>query len=528
MNTTIFWKLIFFAFSNFFVSLWMIIVTITPMRILYTLIFLFFFTGSFAQELSVKSFVKDEMDLTANQKETIVLDQNGEKCALIRIETTLAGFSFDVGSLGVQKVVQKTGEVWVYVPHGVRRIVLRHKLYGTVEYNFPISIEKAKTYKMNLHYLIEGEDLKIRSSVEGAYIIVDGDTLGTSPQNIRLPYGRHTIAGALSRYYGEEIVYVEKNGIYSVLVSMEDVYGDFSVNVPGNAEIWFEGKRQGVGTWKSSLREGTYVIETRKSNHENRTTTFTVMKNQSVEINAIAPEPYHGFVQVTVSPHDAKISHGETSVNSGEKLQLQLGPQTVTFSRKGYIVEEKVYNIKKDEVITDNIELERFYNVKRTTFYLGGAYTISSLSGLSVMAGATYKDIDVQASYTIGMGESDPANWYSVNDNSFSETSAYKMNQFALKFGYQLKLSTGVSLTPQLGFISQNLSSSGSRGDGVSCSCLSLGAKLLLSPITHVCIYLSPEYSIAMKKSDTFTKISNTCNFSGGGFASHVGVLFNL
>ena len=41
-----------------------------------------------AQTMSVSSFVLDESDLTANLQGTIVLDQNGGKCALIRIQTT--------------------------------------------------------------------------------------------------------------------------------------------------------------------------------------------------------------------------------------------------------------------------------------------------------------------------------------------------------------------------------------------------------------------------------------------------------
>ena len=39
-----------------------------------------------AQTMSVVEFKPDESDLTANTAGTIVLDQNGDKCALIKIE----------------------------------------------------------------------------------------------------------------------------------------------------------------------------------------------------------------------------------------------------------------------------------------------------------------------------------------------------------------------------------------------------------------------------------------------------------
>ena len=45
-----------------------------------------------AQNIFVQSFRLDERDLTANTSGTIELDQNGQKCALIKIETTQKGF----------------------------------------------------------------------------------------------------------------------------------------------------------------------------------------------------------------------------------------------------------------------------------------------------------------------------------------------------------------------------------------------------------------------------------------------------
>ena len=55
--------------------------------------------GLYAQNLVVQSFRLDETDLTANTTGTIVVDQNGQKCALIKIETTQTGFTFDTGLL---------------------------------------------------------------------------------------------------------------------------------------------------------------------------------------------------------------------------------------------------------------------------------------------------------------------------------------------------------------------------------------------------------------------------------------------
>ena len=92
-------------------------------RTISVLLFFVICTCLQAQDISVSDFYYDEKDLTANKAATIVEDQNGDKCALIRVQTTQKGFHFDVGSLGVQKVEdQHPGEIWVYVPQGVRHI----------------------------------------------------------------------------------------------------------------------------------------------------------------------------------------------------------------------------------------------------------------------------------------------------------------------------------------------------------------------------------------------------------------------
>ena len=100
--------------------------------------------GVQAQELAVQSFVLAETDLTANTPGTIVKDQNGNVCALIKVETTQKGFTFDVGVLGVMSVVEQPGEIWVYVPFGVRKITVQHPQLGVLrDYQIPCAIKRA-------------------------------------------------------------------------------------------------------------------------------------------------------------------------------------------------------------------------------------------------------------------------------------------------------------------------------------------------------------------------------------------------
>lgn len=102
-------------------------------------------------KMSVSEFRLNEKDIDANTEGTMERDQNGDKCALIKIKTTEKGFSFENGSLGVVKTDEnKVAEVWVYLPQGSKRLDIKHPELGELNYEFPISIKKAKTYVMQL------------------------------------------------------------------------------------------------------------------------------------------------------------------------------------------------------------------------------------------------------------------------------------------------------------------------------------------------------------------------------------------
>ena len=104
-----------------------------------------------AQSISVSSFRVLENDLTANTHGTMEKDFNGEPAALIKVMTTEQGFVFDGGMVGIVKTKQGVGELWVYVPHGIKRVNIQHSQLGVLrDYYFPIPIEKARTYEMTL------------------------------------------------------------------------------------------------------------------------------------------------------------------------------------------------------------------------------------------------------------------------------------------------------------------------------------------------------------------------------------------
>lgn len=172
----------------------------------------------FAQNIVVESFRYDETDLDANLEGTIVYDQNGEKCALIKVRSTpyADGFTFDVGSLGIMKTVTMDTETWLYVPHGVRKISIRHKQLGFLEgYDLGMSVKKASTYILSLRVgrvqtIVEEQLMKqflmFRLNPKDAVVEVAGDSWIPNADGVcrkMLSYGTYDYRVKAKNYHDE-------------------------------------------------------------------------------------------------------------------------------------------------------------------------------------------------------------------------------------------------------------------------------------------------------------------------------------
>lgn len=102
-------------------------------------------------KISVASFNRMETDITARVTAP-KKDQNGEICALIRIVTNVKDLMFEPDALGITARENKTGEIWIYVPRGARRISILHDQLGILRnYFYPDIIEKGTVYEMVLN-----------------------------------------------------------------------------------------------------------------------------------------------------------------------------------------------------------------------------------------------------------------------------------------------------------------------------------------------------------------------------------------
>lgn len=142
-----------------------------------------------AQEFKVEGFKDLPNDISAFINP--VRDLNDEDCALLKVVAP-ADFVFST-PLGIVKREDKTGEIWLYLPRGSRKITLKHAEWGVLrDYVFPSRLESHKTYEMTLNYprvLPSGAPHGELSAVtiRDTLVVTRIDTLVVRPQKQKIP-----------------------------------------------------------------------------------------------------------------------------------------------------------------------------------------------------------------------------------------------------------------------------------------------------------------------------------------------------
>ncbi len=297
-----------------------------------------------AQDISVVKFQKLENDLDARVNAP-VLDQNGQKCALLKVVTIEKGFTFDVGQLGVVKTLYKPAEVWVYVPKGVNKIKITHPQLGQIKsddgyYWFPSGgVEEAVCYRLeittarvtttieepkeSLGYLIfTSEPAEAR-----VYITVNGEErdCGKTPTNGELlPYGTYRYRVSKNMYHQASGEISVKNGQEKEHITLQPAFGYLEVKTqPSGAQIIIEGQDKEYTTpYKVQLSSGKYKVRLTKKLYGTSEYEVTVRDNQTTPLNATLNPKFAHLVVNTLA--GASVYIDKKFMGKGPKYEVDL------------------------------------------------------------------------------------------------------------------------------------------------------------------------------------------------------------
>ena len=376
-------------------------------RYLLLFVAIFLFLGAFAQNISVKSFRSLPMDMTASSLEGKRMDQNGEVAALIKVVTTETGFTFEGGALGIVDTKQRNGEIWVWVPRGLRKITVLHQRLGVLrDYMFPIEIEAERTYEMVLTTAIietivkeevKKQFLAFQITPANAVLEVDGQvwSLDASGGASRyLDFGTYSYRVRASDYFPEEgrVTVDDPKNTKIVPVTLKPDFAEVTLKVNADAEIWVNNQRKGLRSWTGPLGSGFYKIECRQAGHETTEVAeeiTTAMNGQTITLPA--PKPIYGSLLVESTPNFCKIFVDGREVGTTPKSvnEILVGSHEIKLTKEGYVDYTVTVTIAKGEPEQVKATLQEGSKDEETFTVNGVSFTMKLVEGGTFRMGAT-------------------------------------------------------------------------------------------------------------------------------------------
>lgn len=293
-------------------------------RSIVLLFFMLMAFGATAQNITVKSFRLLEMDMTASSLEGKRTDQNGRVAALIKIVTSEKGFTFEGGALGIVGSQQRNGEIWVWVPYGLRKITILHQQLGVLrDYRFPIEIESERTYEM---VLVTGTvETIVKEQVHEQYLMfqitppeavleVDDQMWTVSSSGVAskfVNFGTYSYRVQASNYHPDagKVTVNDPDNTVQVTINLLPNFG--WIEVPGNgllqgATVYVDNAIIGKAPCKSGqLKSGQHNVRIVKELYEPYTAVVTVSDN---ETTTVSPNLTADFAHITLQVDaDAEI-----------------------------------------------------------------------------------------------------------------------------------------------------------------------------------------------------------------------------
>ena len=500
---------------------------------------LFFFSACFvqAQDISVVKFQKLENDLDARTNAP-VLDYSGKKkCALIKVVTTEKGFSFDVGQLGVKKVVDTLpAEIWVYVPAKTNKIKIMHPKLGQIKsedgyYRFPDGgVESATCYRMEIttNKIIEAlyddsrkQDLLINVRYENAAFFLNGVKIGLDSRGIakqEVSFGTHKYKVEAPGYYPKEgkITINDSQRMQTLEIKdLKPIMGKIKVMVePPDAKLYIDEKeiRNSIRFEPYELQIGIHNIRASANGYKTEIKTIEIedtIKELKISLSRMATFTFD------TDPSGAIVSVGGSFRGKTPcSTQLSTGTYRIKAEKSGY--KDYDANVKLNSANPRfKIHLRKIYN-KKYELYLEANSQIACWQRFMTVGatiGGFIYNVNIETAYFYGFGKSENIYW--CGSNVYPIGVAYKpIHSGVLKVGYGFPLGTRFRIAPQFGLSflelgeelkdkhNHSIANGAYAGNGI------VAIRFSAVVVNHLALTVTPEYAFSIKNSHSYNLLS--------------------
>ena len=266
---------------------------------------------------------------------------------------------------GIVKTKQEVGEIWVYVPHGIQKITIKHPQLGVLRnYYFPCAIDEARTYEMVLaagevRTVVTqdagGSFLALTVEPKNASVYIDGELQvsdGSGDYIKALPYGEHQYRIEAGSYMTEAGVMTIGKEKQTLNIKLQSALAALTVNstTPGT-KIYVNEQLRGTDRWSGSVPAGMYIIEGRLDGHRSQKVSVTLGKQEQKAATLPALEPILGSLEVSYKPIGAEVWLDGKQLGSSPDLfrNILVGSHSLLIKKAGCAEHRETITITEGE-----------------------------------------------------------------------------------------------------------------------------------------------------------------------------------
>ena len=315
------------------------------------LLFLFLLlhvANSFAL-LSVKSFRKLDLHSSSFLKDQLN-EVNSDSSAIIRVITPLVGITdFNCGIKSVNKIIQMSGEILIFVQPGADYISLSHINSGVIkDYKFVHPLEKHSVYELvitsendnqQVSQEINSQWLLIRPKPINANILIDKVLVKTGEYTGKYKPGTYsyTVEAPLYHPSSGSVTITDKN--VELNVELESAFGYIYVSTSPEegASVYVDGKLlSNVTPCKSApLASGEHSIQVMKELHQVESRKVYLDDDKTTKLSLVL-QPNFATVTLKSNSNSTVFVNGQPKGTGVWTGRLNAGVYSIEASLEGY------------------------------------------------------------------------------------------------------------------------------------------------------------------------------------------------
>lgn len=275
---------------------------LTKLKFVGVLMFMFVsVTPTFAQKtMDVSGFARLDNDLMARVTKPIRDTDEGKLCALIRVVTELSDLEVRADALGIVQKEEHKGELWLYVPHGAKKLSFTHQGYFPLMYQYPMAIDEGTVYELRLSSLEVTNELNLSANTqlfvlthqpEDAKVYVD-DMEVNSEFGVfaaMMSKGDHHYKVIADQYEDAEGSFTLGNQTVRETAKLAPLFGTFQLyTLPENGfNVSINGSEAGVTPFQSGrLEPGSYKVHIAKEKFYAKDTLIRVREGDDLHFTS--------------------------------------------------------------------------------------------------------------------------------------------------------------------------------------------------------------------------------------------------